>query len=183
MKEGRKTGFDRLAAALGALAATLFGILVLNVLWGVFSRYVLGEQSRWTEEVAIYLFVWVSLLGGSLAYREHGHLGFDYFYSRMHVEARTVAALFGTVIVSLFLLIVFVLGGTALAHRALVTGQVSPAVGFPVWIYYAGIPVSGIFFLIFSVEHFLRPERPDIGAEKAAESSVPASPTREPPAP
>ncbi len=178
--ESKKTFFDRLAVVLGVIAATLFGILVLNVLWGVFSRYVLGEQSRWTEEVAIYLFVWVSLLGGSLAYREHGHLGFDYFYSRMHIEAKTVAALFGTAVVSVFLLIVFVGGGTALAHRAYITGQVSPAVGFPIWVYYAGIPVTGIFFLIFSVEHFLRPERPDISADKAAEAAVPVAPTREP---
>ncbi len=175
MKTGA-TFFDRLARVLGVMASLFFAILVLNVLWGVFSRYVLGEQSRWTEEVAIYLFVWVSLLGGALAYREHGHLGFDYLYSRLPEEARWVAAVFGTLVVSLFLIIVFVAGGAALAYRAYTTAQVSPAVGFPIWIYYAGIPASGLCFLAFSVEHFLRPERPDISADPAHPA---VEPTRE----
>jgi TRAP-type C4-dicarboxylate transport system permease small subunit len=165
----RKSVFDYLANMLGVFASALFGILVLNVLWGVFSRYVIGEQSRWTEEVAIYLFVWVSLFGGALAYREHGHLGFDYLYSKLPGEVRMIAAVFGTVVVALFLAIVFVGGGLALANRAYTTGQVSPAVGFPIWVYYAGIPLSGIFFLIFSLEHFIRPERPELSGDTPPE--------------
>ena len=60
--------------ALEWLTTGIFAALVLDVLWGVISRYVLGSQSRWTEELAIYLLVWVSLLGATLVFRERAHL-------------------------------------------------------------------------------------------------------------
>ena len=46
-----------LVRVLEWLTIVLFAALVLDVLWGVVSRYVLGTQSRWTEELAIYLLV------------------------------------------------------------------------------------------------------------------------------
>ena len=30
-------------------------LLVFDVCWGVFSRYVIGEQTKWTEELARFL--------------------------------------------------------------------------------------------------------------------------------
>jgi TRAP-type C4-dicarboxylate transport system permease small subunit len=70
-----------------------FAALTLDVLWGVFSRYVVGSQSRWTEELAIYLLVWISLLGASLTYLEKGHLGVDYFVARLDPNAQRVTAI------------------------------------------------------------------------------------------
>ena len=33
----------------------LFMVLTIDVLWGVFSRYALGAQATWTDELARYL--------------------------------------------------------------------------------------------------------------------------------
>ena len=62
--------------------------LVLDVLWGVFSRYVLGAQSRWTEELATTLLIWVSLLGASVACGSKSHLGVDYFTQKLDPRAK-----------------------------------------------------------------------------------------------
>jgi TRAP-type C4-dicarboxylate transport system permease small subunit len=43
----------------------------------VITRYVLGDPLIWSEEVARYLFVWVSMIGAALALREGGHFGLD----------------------------------------------------------------------------------------------------------
>jgi TRAP-type C4-dicarboxylate transport system permease small subunit len=67
--------WESVVRALSWFTIVLFAVLVADVLWGVFSRYVLGAQGRWTEELAIYLLVWVSLFGGALTFREQGHLG------------------------------------------------------------------------------------------------------------
>ncbi len=32
-------------------------LLVFDVVWGVFTRYVMGEQAKWTEELARFLLV------------------------------------------------------------------------------------------------------------------------------
>ena len=44
------------------------GILVLDVLWQVFTRKVLNDPSKWTEELAIFLLIWVALLGAAVAH-------------------------------------------------------------------------------------------------------------------
>ena len=53
---------------LSGLVIVLFATLTIDVLWGVFSRYALGAQTRWTDELATTLMVWVSLLGAALVY-------------------------------------------------------------------------------------------------------------------
>ncbi len=56
------------------------GFLVIDVMWQVFTRYnPLMHPSKWTEELARMLLIWVSLMGASLAFERKGHLGVDYF--------------------------------------------------------------------------------------------------------
>ncbi len=53
--------WHRIVRGLEWFIIALFALLVLDVLWGVFSRYVPGiRPSDWTEELAVYLLVWVS---------------------------------------------------------------------------------------------------------------------------
>jgi TRAP-type C4-dicarboxylate transport system permease small subunit len=146
------------AAVLGWILVALFAALFLDVLWGVFSRYVLGTQSRWTEEVAIYLLIWVSLLGAAITYRDRGHLGFDYVVSHFHPDARRLAALAAECICILFVAYALVYGGGSLMLRSLANGQATPALGWQVGWLYSVIPLSGGFFLIFGIEHLLQPE-------------------------
>ena len=42
------------------IVIALMGVLVLDVLWGVLSRYAFGQQAKWSEELARLLLVWVS---------------------------------------------------------------------------------------------------------------------------
>src|SRR5690606_36346268 len=65
--------WNRIIRGLEWFTITLFAALVIDVLWGVISRYVPGiRPSDWTEELAVYLLVWVSLFGAALTYRGYG---------------------------------------------------------------------------------------------------------------
>jgi TRAP-type C4-dicarboxylate transport system permease small subunit len=138
-----------------ALLVAAFVLLTLDVLWGVFSRYVLGHQSRWTEELAIYLLVWVSLIGASVTYRERGHLGVDYFVGKLDPAAQRLAAVASDLAVLGFALFALVYGGGVLITKTLSTGQVSPALGIEVGYLYLAAPISGVCFALFSVEHLV----------------------------
>lgn len=50
---------------LAHLLVVLMGLMVLNVLWQVFSRYVIGEPSAFTDELARFLMIWLGLLGAA----------------------------------------------------------------------------------------------------------------------
>ncbi len=128
-------------------------VLVIDVLWGVFSRFALGEQTRWTEELAVYLLVWISLLGAALTFRENGHLGVDYFVGKLEVSARRMASIIVEGIVFAFSAFALVFGGWNLVEKTLASGQVLPALGLEMGYVYMVVPISGVLFCLFSVEH------------------------------
>lgn len=146
--------------SLELFTLALFGVLVLDVLWGVLSRYWPGiVPSDWTEELGIYLLVWVSLLGGALTYREHGHLGVDYFVAKFDPAAQRAAAVVVEICVLVFAGFAFCYGGYRLVADTLAAGQLTPVLQWKAGYMYMAVPLSGIFFVAFAIEHLLtRPE-------------------------
>jgi TRAP-type C4-dicarboxylate transport system permease small subunit len=144
---------DFLVKFLELFLIAAFALLTIDVLWGVFSRYVLGSQSVWTEELAINLLIWVSLLGASLTYEEKGHLGVDYFVGKLHPDAQKAGAVFVEVVVLFFAGFGLLYGGWRLVSETLAAGQITPALGWQKGYLYTAAPISGLFFIIFSIEH------------------------------
>lgn len=132
---------------IGAMAA-----LVFDVLWGVFSRYALNAQTAWTEELAIYLLIWISLLGGALVYGERGHLGVDYFVEKLDPAAQRLAAVGVELVALAFAGFALVYGGWVLVSETLASGQTSPALGWQMGYVYAAAPISGAFICFFAIE-------------------------------
>ena len=54
---------DKLNRILEIVLVALLGIMVLNVSWQVFSRYVLANPSSFTDELARYLMIWLGVMG------------------------------------------------------------------------------------------------------------------------
>lgn len=155
-------------AVIGMMAA-----LVLDVLWGVVSRtsgafvawlaqrgieawplFPRG-QSKWTEELAIYLLIWVSLLGAALAYAARAHLGVDYLVSKLDPAAARLMDILTNLTVAFFVFAAFLYGGTVLVLETLDSGQMSPALGIKVGYMYLAVPISGAFMLLFALEFIL----------------------------
>ncbi len=60
--------------ALDAFATAVFLAIFGVILLQVFMRYVLGSPLVWTEELARYLFIWISFLGWVFAIRTGSHI-------------------------------------------------------------------------------------------------------------
>jgi len=141
-----------LAKLLELAVILIMAILVMDVLWGVFSRYVLGSQSRWTEELATFLLIWVSLLGAGVAFASKSHLGVDYFVGKLDPQARLLAEVAANVLVVFFAIAAFIWGGSILVKETLASNQISPAMGIKVGYVYLAVPISGVFIVIFTIE-------------------------------
>lgn len=133
-------------------------VLVLDVLWGVVSRFVLGAQSRFTEELATMLLIWVSLLGASLAYGSAQHLGVDYFVRKLHPDTHRLMQVVVALVVMAFAASVMVYGGMVLFTRTLDSGQVSPAMGLKMGYVYLVVPISGALFILESLSSIVSPD-------------------------
>ena len=150
-------------AGLRWLTIGLFAALVVDVLWGVVARYVPGIiPSDWTEELGIYLLAWVSLLGSALTYREHGHLGLDYFVTQFDPAAQRLAAVIIELCVLVFAGFALCYGGYRLVSDTLASNQLTPVLQWKTGYMYLSVPISGVFFVAFALEHlFERPVPPD----------------------
>ena len=57
-------------------------LMVLTVLWQVFTRYVLENPSSYTEELARYLMIWVGVLCAAYVSGQNNHISIDYFINK-----------------------------------------------------------------------------------------------------
>ncbi|MDB4384434.1 TRAP transporter small permease [Opitutaceae bacterium] len=133
----------------------LMFLLVVDVLWGVVSRYAFGQQAKWSEELARLLLVWVSLFGASVAFGMKAHLGLDYFAQKLHPDARKWNRVLSALICLIFAALVFLVGGGELVRQTYASGQTMVALPIDKWWGYAALPASGCFMVVFLIEHLI----------------------------
>lgn len=146
---------EGMTKALEAILILAVAMLVLDVVWGVFTRFVLGEQADWTEELARFLLVWVALLGGAVAFGTKGHLGVDYFVGKFHPDVQKLMAVVVHLIVLFFAGVVFIYGGGSVVTDALAMEQMTPALGLKMGHVYLALPLAGIFMTIYTIENLV----------------------------
>ncbi len=76
---------DRAVDAVAVVAFTgMFGCVIAQVVF----RYFLDDPLVWSDELARYLFVWVSFLGWIIAARKRSHLAIDMALARLGPRGR-----------------------------------------------------------------------------------------------
>jgi TRAP-type C4-dicarboxylate transport system permease small subunit len=138
------------AVLLGILAVLVFVVLVWVVLYGVYTREFRDEQARWSEELARFLLVWVSFLGGAIAYLDDKHLGVDILVSNFDASAGRWSRVLTHGLVFAFAFGVMGIGGTRLVIDRFDSGQVLPAMKIAKAWFYLAVPVSGFLISLFA---------------------------------
>ncbi len=140
---------------LHCLLVTTVAVLVLDVLLGVASRYLWGEQVKWTEELATLLLIWVSFLGIAAAFERRAHLGIEMLTDKLSCHARQKLIVIAHCLTLLFILVVFIGGGIILTRQAVINWNLLPALQISDMVMYLPLPVSGIFILIYELGNLL----------------------------
>jgi TRAP-type C4-dicarboxylate transport system permease small subunit len=129
------------AAVLIAIVAVMTVVVFLQVLF----RYVFAQSLQWSDELARYLFVWLSIFGAALALQKKGHFGLDLFYRMLSTRGQRfikfpVFFLMGIVV------FVILFHGIILVQKTAL--QESPAMGISMAWAYASLPVGGALMAI-----------------------------------
>lgn len=137
---------------LGFAMLILLGFLVLSTLQ-VVSRFVLNLPFTWTEELTAALVIWMTFLGAIAIQRRDSHIRVEMV--REFLSAKTVAILYGFFdLAILACLIAMCIGGW---HTLQETGyQKTPALGIPLNLITAAVPIASIPLAIFVVRNALR---------------------------
>ncbi len=135
------------------ILAILMGVLTLDVLWQVFTRYVLNDPSPWSEELARFLLIWVSILGAAYVSGRREHIAIDLLQQKSSPENKRKIQVVVDIIIILFALFVLVIGGYNLVQITI--SQTSSSLQIPLGIIYLIIPISGILIIFYSVADLL----------------------------
>jgi len=134
----------------------LMGLMVLNVLWQVFSRYVMDEPSPFTDELARFLMIWLGLLGAAYVSGKNGHVAIDVLAKRANAKNQRVLKKVVSGFIILFCLAAMVTGGSWLVYTTYELKQLSPALGLPLAYVYVVIPLSGVIVVYYKVVDIIK---------------------------
>ncbi|WP_276389439.1 TRAP transporter small permease [Eudoraea chungangensis] len=140
---------------LGKTLVLIMSLMVINVLWQVFSRFFLGEPSSFTDELARYLMIWIGILGAAYVAGKNKHVAIDFFPKRLSTNMQAKLLFAVRIIVILFCLFAMVIGGFRLVYITHILDQYSPALQIPLaWVYMC-IPISGLLIIYYKITDIL----------------------------
>jgi len=139
---------DRIEKALDAVLVLMMIVMGGAVVLQVISRYIFNNPTSWSEELARYLFVWITFLGAAVVIRKRRHVDVTVLTDRLPPSAAKVVYLVSDVAV-LFMLGALTWAGAGLAimaHR-----QLSAAMDLPMSLAYSAMPVGTGLMFVFLV--------------------------------
>jgi TRAP-type C4-dicarboxylate transport system permease small subunit len=134
---------DHLEEILGA--AILF-VQVTVAFLNVITRYVINYSLAWTEEFEVGLFVWLTLLGAAIAYKQHAHLSMVFVANALPQKWQKWIHVVGAVASVLLFVILFVFS----VQQVIVEinyGAMTEALGIPQWWFTLGVPIGSLIVI------------------------------------
>lgn len=129
----------------------IMAAMTLNVLWQVFTRFVLKNPSSFTEELARYMLVWVGILGAGYVAGQKLHLAIDLLLTKLTGNKKSYLEIMIQLLILIFAFFVMVIGGMRLVQITLTLNQISAALQIPLGYVYLVIPISGILIMFYAL--------------------------------
>lgn len=123
------------------------GMVVLSILQ-VICRYVLKISLSFTEELARFLFIWVTFLGTAMAMKKGQHVKMELLLDSVPPALRSALEFVGRV-VSMCIYLIMIGGGIAVMAKTM--HQTSAALHLPMSFVYLAVPVCGALMLLIGL--------------------------------
>jgi TRAP-type C4-dicarboxylate transport system permease small subunit len=125
--------------------------LVVGGFWQIFSRWVLGDPSTFTEEFMRYMLIWAGMIGSAYLFYKNQHLALDLVKSRVKGTKSAILEGFIEIMALFFVCYIFIYGGGVLVSKAI---NASSVLRIPFKYLYLVLPVSGVFIVVSRALHY-----------------------------
>lgn len=146
------TLLGRISAAIDGLvdrvAIVLFVVIFAAVLAQIVMRYMFDDPLIWSEELSRYLFIWIALLGWTLASRNHTHITVRLFVDMLPRRVRPLAEAANAFLVLAFAGVLFWLG---IELVVVSTDVPTITLFFNFAVIYAAVPVTAAVIVLHCV--------------------------------
>lgn len=138
----------RLDKVLEFICCTLLALMTILVTWQVVSRYVLNNPSTVTEELVLFSFVWMGLLGGAYLFGKNEHMAMTFLFDKLSEKNQIKVRIFFELVIMAFAVFILVFGGWNMSKLSM--GQLSSSLQIPMGYIYLALPLSGIATMIYN---------------------------------
>ncbi len=147
---------DKIIDFIGLITAFLLVIMILNVAYDVFARYLFHNSSIAMQELEWHEFAVIMLYGTGYALRHNAHVRVDFIYDRLSSNKQALINIFGAIFFLLPLVLLVIYSSNDFVMDAYTSNEISQDPGgLPYrWLIKAQIPFAFIF-LIFCTFNFL----------------------------
>jgi TRAP-type C4-dicarboxylate transport system permease small subunit len=127
------------------IVAILLFLMAAIAFINVLSRYFFHFSFAATEEITINMFVWMTVVGSGIAFGRGSHLGMVTLFKRFPPRLQKGVVLFSAILSAVLFVLVDIYMIQSIYEEVTIFHATSGALGIPVWIYYAGVPVLSVF--------------------------------------
>ena len=138
----------RLDKVLEFICCTLLALMTILVTWQVVSRYVLNNPSTVTEELVLFSFVWMGLVGGAYLFGKNEHMAMTFLFDKLSEKNQIKVRIFFELVIMAFAVFILVFGGWNMSKLSM--GQLSSSLQIPMGYIYLALPLSGITTMIYN---------------------------------
>ena len=144
---------EMLYKAVKGISILMLAIMIILCLVQVFYRYILQLPLSFSEELARFIFIWITFLGTAMALKKHKHVKMELLVQTFPVKIQVLIKkiIFG---VSILTYLLMIYSGFLVVNKTMI--QTSAALKVPMGLIYLAVPLSGILMLLFEVDNFLQ---------------------------
>lgn len=145
-----RSALDKVLEIFGSV---LLAVMILVVLYQVFTRTVLNSPNTITEELVRFGLVWLSMLASAYVVGKRSHLAVTMLSDNLSGSKKRLLEIVVQVLFLLFAAVIMVFGGWKAVTVTM--GQISPSLSIPMGYVYLAVPVSGVIMFIYSLLNLL----------------------------
>ncbi len=144
---------DRLFKGIDYLLGIMLALIVLFVFLNVVLRTVFNSGLTWSEEIARYLFVYITYIGAIGAMRSNVHLGMDSVMHKLPKGLKRITYIFAQIII---IIIMAMLTHGAYTMTLQSVEARAAATGIPLSIIYGVGMLTGICIAIICISNIIK---------------------------
>ncbi len=146
---------DKIDKILANTLIVIMSVMVVNVLWQVFTRYIMADPSSFTDELARYLMIWIGILGAAYVSGKNMHVAINVLPEKFSKTTQKKITLFVNILIIVFVLSALVIGGLRLVYITYILDQTSPSLQIPLAVVYMVLPLSGVLIIYYKFSDML----------------------------
>jgi TRAP-type C4-dicarboxylate transport system permease small subunit len=134
-----------------ALAAGAMALLCVITMANVVVRYLTNISFAFTEEVSVWLMVFMTLVGSAGAFVKGHHISIGFFIERLAPARKRLVRRCG-LLASTAMFTALAVFGTRMAYEDFRYDVTSPALGAPQWLYTVWLPLLSLLVVVRLVQ-------------------------------